>query len=77
MQEVYIVNGNDLTIWRVLDTIFADGTGEDRLRQPTGDRLYPKLDGESTSKLAAERCRDARLGCQRRSFQRACASVGT
>jgi hypothetical protein len=26
MQEVYIVLGNDLTIWRVLNTVFADGT---------------------------------------------------
>jgi hypothetical protein len=26
MQEVYIVSGNDLTIWRVLNTVFADGT---------------------------------------------------
>ena len=26
MQEVYIVSGKDLTIWRVLNTVFADGT---------------------------------------------------
>jgi len=26
MQEVYIVRGSELTIWRVLNTVFADGT---------------------------------------------------